>query len=321
VRAFESLTRPGQNRRLRELALDALREYDLDVARCSFVARAFNTVFRVDTTDGTYALRMSPRFRIHADECEVAEATWLEALCREAGLPVPRVIPARDGSVVVWASAAGVPEARSCVLFEWVRGHRLRDHLRADHVHRVGALAALVHEHAVGYVADPPVGVIVADHVLYFRGSRRLEELRPKHGSLLDDAVDRAQHALDRLWRDPPHRPHVLHGDLQPGNMMVSRNDVVLIDFQDLIWGFDVQDVSIALLAFERLGASGPWAAAFRSGYESVRPWPAADPEISSALRAARQLNELDYGLTVRVRDLEAFVARHVTQLAEWMTG
>jgi Ser/Thr protein kinase RdoA (MazF antagonist) len=321
VRAFEALTLQGQSRRLRELALDALREYDLDVVRCSFVHRAFNTVFRVDAIDGAAcALRMSPRFRIHADGCEVAEAAWTEALRREAGFPVPRVVPARDGSVVVWASAAGVPDARSCVLFEWVRGHRLREHLRADHVHRAGALAALVHEHAAAYVADPPAGVIVADHVLYFRGSRRLEELRPMYGSLLDDAVDRAQHALDRLWRNPPHRPHLLHGDLQPGNMMVCRNDVVLIDFQDLVWGFDVQDVSIALLAFERLAASGPWPAAFRSGYETVRPWPAADPETASALRAARRLNELDYGLTVRVRELDAFVARNVAPIAEWMT-
>jgi Ser/Thr protein kinase RdoA (MazF antagonist) len=319
VRAFESLTRPGQNRRLRALAIDALRQYDLDVARCSFVDRAFNTVFRADATDGTaHALRVSPSFRIHADGCEIAEAAWLEALRRDADLPVPRVIPARDGSVVVWASSDAVPDARSCVLFEWVRGHQLRDHLRAEPVQRAGALAALVHEHAAGYAGDPPAGVIVADHVIYF-GPPHLEDLRPTYGSLLDDAVDRAQHTLDQLWRNPPHRPHLLHGDLQPGNMMLHRNDVVLLDFQDLVWGFDVLDVSIARLAFERLGASGRWAAAFRSGYESVRPWPEADPETASALRAARRLNELNYGITVGLPDLDAFVAQHVTQLAEWM--
>jgi Ser/Thr protein kinase RdoA (MazF antagonist) len=128
VRAFEELTTRGRIRRLRRLALDALDQYDLDVARCAFHARAFNTVFRVDATNGsTYALRMSPSLRIHADGCEVAEAAWLATLRRDAGLPVPKVIPARDGSVVVWVSIPGVSEARSCVLFEWVRGHRLRE--------------------------------------------------------------------------------------------------------------------------------------------------------------------------------------------------
>ena len=96
---------------------------------------------------------------------------------------------------------------------------------------------------------------------------------------------------------------------------MVHRNDVMLIDFQDLIWGFDVLDVSIALAAFEQLGASGPWPTTFRSGYESVRPWPAADPETTSAFRAARYLNELNYVITVGRPDLEAIIDRHITKL------
>jgi Ser/Thr protein kinase RdoA (MazF antagonist) len=272
----------------------------------------------VDATGGsTYALRMSPSVRIHADGCEVAEAAWLTALRRDVGLAVPQVTPARDGSVTVWASTAGVPDARSCVLFEWARGHRLRDRLRADHVQTVGALTAVVHEHAAGYVTEPPAGVLVADRVLYFRGAPRLEELRPTYGSLFDDAVDRAQDTLDELWRNPPHRAHLLHGDLQPGNMMVNRSDVALIDFQDLVWGFDVQDVSIALLAFERLGDA--WGEAFQRGYESVRPWPAADPETHSALRAARRLNELDYGITVGLSGLEGFTARHAAAIRGWM--
>jgi Ser/Thr protein kinase RdoA (MazF antagonist) len=318
VRAFDELTTRGRIGRLRELALDALRDYDLDVAQCSFVARGFNIVFRVDATNGSsYALRVSPSVRIHADGCEVAEATWLAALRRDVGLAVPQVIPARDGSVIVRAATAGVPDARSCVLFEWAGGHRLRDRLRADHVQTVGAVAAVVHQHAAGYVTEPPAGVLVADRVLYFRGAPRLEDLRPTYGSLFDDAVDRAQKALDELWRHPPHRAHLLHGDLQPGNMMVSRNNVALIDFQDLVWGFDAQDVSIALLAFERIGDA--WGEAFQRGYESVRPWPVADPETRSALRAARRLNELNYGITVGLSGLEGFTARHAAAIREWM--
>jgi Ser/Thr protein kinase RdoA (MazF antagonist) len=320
VRAFDELSTRGRIGRLRGLALDALREYDLEVARCSFVARGFNIVFRVDATDGSsYALRMSPSVRIHADGCEVAEAAWIEALRRDTSLAVPRAIPARDGSVVVWASAPGVPDARSCVLFDWARGHRLRDRLRTDHVQIVGALAAVLHEQAAGYVTEPPPGVLVADRVLYFRGAPRLEALHPTYGRLFDDALDRAQDAIDALWRDPPHRAHLLHGDLQPGNMMVNRSDVALIDFQDLIWGFDVQDVSIALLAFERI--DGAWGEVFRSGYESVRPWPAADPGMHSALRAARRLNELIYGITVGLSDLDAFIARHAGAIRAWMAA
>ena len=65
VRAFDELTIRGRISRLRGLALDALREYDLEVEHCSFAGRAFNTVFRIGTTDGSsYALRVSPSLRI-----------------------------------------------------------------------------------------------------------------------------------------------------------------------------------------------------------------------------------------------------------------
>ncbi len=322
VRAFAELTARGRIRRLRGLALDALREYDLEVERCSFVSTGFNTVFRVHAANGaSYALRVSPSLRIHADGCEVEETAWVAALRREAGLPVPQVLPARDGSPVVWVATAGVPDARSCVLFEWVRGRRLREQLTDELVRKVGEVAAVVHEHGAGYLRGPPAGVLVADRVLYFRAAYRLDELRPAYGSLLDDAVARAQQALDELWRHPPHAAHLLHGDLQSGNVMVHRRAVTLIDFQDLIWGFEIQDVSIALVALAVHGDTGSWSAAFRAGYESVRPWPEADPATVAALRAGRHLNVLNFGMNVGGTALDAFVARHAAPVAEWMAS
>jgi Ser/Thr protein kinase RdoA (MazF antagonist) len=322
LRDFDELTEQGRVRRLRRLALEALDKYDLRIVRCSFVRSAFNTVFRVDATNGsTYALRMSPSLRIHADGCEEVEAAWLAALRRDAGMSVPRVVPTRDGSVVAWASSAGVPDPRSCVLFEWVRGQRLRDRMRAELVRKTGELTAVVHEHGARYLSDPPAGALPADRVLYFLCERRLEELRPEYGSLLEDAVSRAQRVLDELWQQPPHPPHLLHGDVQPGNVMVHRNEVTLIDFQDLIWGFEVQEVVIALQGLEYRGDTGAWADAFRTGYESVRPWPDAEPATLAALNAARGLNVLNFGLNIRGPDLDAFVARNVAPIATWMTG
>src|SRR5260370_38374167 len=86
------------------------------------------------------------------------EAAWVAALRRDAGLAVPQVIPARDGSVVVWASADGVPGARSCVLVQWVRGRALREQLRADLVRKAGALTAAVPEHGAAYASERPAG-------------------------------------------------------------------------------------------------------------------------------------------------------------------
>lgn len=324
TRAFEDLTPRGQLLRLRALALDALREYDLEVVRCSFVSTGFNTVFRVDATNGSrYALRVSPRLRIHADGCEAAEAAWVTALRREVGLATPAVINAADGSPVVWVEGAGVPEPRSCVLFEWVGGQPLRRRINAGAVRMTGELAASVHDHAASHAsADAsaaPLGALVADRVLYFRTDARLEELRPTYGSALAEAVVRAQLVLDGLWSNPPHPAHLLHGDIQPSNVMVAGSQVTLIDFQDLIWGFEIQDVVIALQALAHFEDAEGLAAAFRGGYETIRPWPEADPETIAALHAARHLNVLNFGLGLRAPGLDAFVARHADPVVKWM--
>ena len=319
-RAFDDLTGRGRVGRLRALARDALSEYDVACVRVSYVAQAFNTVFRVDGADGSvYALRVSPQLRIHAEGCEAVEAAWGAALRRDTGLAVPLVIPTGIGASSANVARPGVPGVRTCVLFEWVGGRPLRQCMRVPLVRRVGALTAVVHEHGASYSHDPPAGALTADRVLYFRLPDRLDELTARYGSVIREAVDRAQGALDALWRDPPHRPHLLHGDVQPGNVMVDRREVVLIDFQDLIWGLEIQDALFALCALEHFDDAPALVDAFRSGYESVRPWPDADAETTAALRAARHLNVLNFGLSVRKAGLDPFIARHADPVVGWM--
>ena len=94
---------------------------------------------------------------------------------------------------------------------------------------------------------------------------------------------------------------------------------MTLIDFQDLIWGFEIQDVAIALVAFDRFEAAPAYRTRSGAGYEAVRPWPDADPETVAALRAARHLNVLNFGLSVRKPGLDD-VRRRGTPAA-WSTG
>jgi Ser/Thr protein kinase RdoA (MazF antagonist) len=320
VTAFGELTERGQRLRLRALALDALGAYDLEVARCAYVARAFNTVFRVDATSGAkYALRVSPELRIHADDCELVEAAWTRALRIEAGVATPRAVQASDSAVVVQATREGVPGARTCVLFEWVSGRRLRERMSVDGVHATGAIAAVTHEHGARYTTRQPTGALVADRVLYFRLPNRLADLGSSYGTALDEGLVRAQQALDDLWRHPPHAAHLLHGDVQPGNVMISRGRVTLIDFQDLIWGFEIQDLMTTLLALGPFEDRDALRAAFRAGYETVRPWPESDPAVVAALAAARHLNVVNYCLNMGRADLHDLMARHAEPVVEWM--
>jgi Ser/Thr protein kinase RdoA (MazF antagonist) len=289
------------------LAREALRDYDLDVAGCEFAAQAFNTVFRVEVRDGArYALRVGAELRIHADGCEELEAAWVNSL-HTAGFPVARVVPARDGSLVVDTGG------RRSLLFEWIEGVRLRDDPSPDAVAAAGALTARLHADGAAPAGASTDAALRGNEVLSFRVPNRLGDLAGV-GETLTAAVGRAQEVVDELWRDPPHAPHLLHGDVNLGNVLVDRGEVRLIDFQDLFWGFEVQDVAIATVSL-------PFPDAFRFGYESVRRWPDVDPETWAALEAARHLNILNFGLAGDRPKLDEVVARHAEPVVEWMIG
>jgi Ser/Thr protein kinase RdoA (MazF antagonist) len=138
---------------------------------------------------------------------------------------------------------------------------------------------------------------------------------------LVTEAQDRAQRAIDRLWRTPPHVPHLLHGDLHPSNVIAAGERAVVIDFQDLFWGFEHQDLAITISVIRTHDEPARLLDAFRAGYVSIRPWPEMSTEELDALLAARRIQQLNLGLHVRKPGLDAFVARHAERLRAWMDG
>jgi Ser/Thr protein kinase RdoA (MazF antagonist) len=328
VRRFDDLTPAGQAGRLRLLALDALEQYGLspERSRCSLAGRSFNTVFRVDGSDSRRcALRVGSALRIHTDETEVVEATWITALGNDAVVEVPEVVPAANASPVVRQGHLGVPEDRLCMMFGWIGGRTLSEAMTPGRARSLGSVAARLHEHAAASTvtaADskdtPPV--LMANQVLHWRIPNRLVELAGTYASLFDDAVLRAQATLDDLWRHPRHQPHLLHGDLTPLNVMVRHNRLVPFDFQDLVWGFDIQDLAITLVSLRHFGNCQEITDNFRAGYQEIRPWPELEPELLTALIIARRLHQLNLTLAVRQPGFEHIIVRTAELLRGWMT-
>jgi Ser/Thr protein kinase RdoA (MazF antagonist) len=324
VRPFSELTSGGQRGRLRALSFDALRRYStrIEPQRCRFVAESFNTVFRVTSADGRrHALRVGAERRIHPEGAELAEVTWMAALDNAHVCRVPSVVAADDGSVVIRHSRAGVPGERTCVLFDWIAGRTVADQMDATLAGRVGHLSALLHGQAASRPLSAPPPVPVADGVLYWLLADRLAEPGPGFGSLFVEARDRAQETVDGLWRHPPHAPHLIHGDLTPSNVIVSRGQLVPIDFQDLAWGFEIQDVAITLCALHPFADASTLVEAFVRGYREVRGNHDFDPVVLASLMAGRRLQQLNLSLAVGKPGLTAFVAATGDFIREWMAS
>jgi len=73
MKPWDQLTERGRFRRLRSLALAALRQYDLTLERLRFVGGFTNAIYRVDTSAGAYAVRVD-YMQDHSDSA--VDSSW-----------------------------------------------------------------------------------------------------------------------------------------------------------------------------------------------------------------------------------------------------
>ena len=303
MKPYNTLTEHGQARRLRALALNALQQYDLQVARLSLVTNDLNGIFRLDIHGGQkYILRVTLPEGGHNLDHVAAEMDWLAALARDTNLSVPRPIPARDGSLVVEASAAGVPEPRMCAIFTWVPGADLVRHITPLNLSRLGELIARLHAHALTYRPPARLSLLRFDRIFPFPEPVVLFDepyaaLFPaERRAIYQKAIDWAQSAIDRL-KASAEPMRIIHGDLHQWNVRWFRGLLSPIDFEDLIWGWPVQDIATTLYYFIDYENYPTLRDAFQSGYTRHCPWPERYAGEIDAFIAARGLEIVNFVL------------------------
>ena len=322
MRPFEDLTDTGKARRLRNVAAAALERYDLRVRSLRLITNEFNAVFRVDSDDDTYVLRVNLPNRRSLAEIE-AEMRWLNALATGTAVGVPSPVPAHGGDLVVTVSATGIPEPRHCVLFGWIGGVDLAARLTETNVAELGALTAQLHLHALSF--DPPAGLRRWDnpfplddrHVLLDDGI-----VSPSDRATFAEALDRIEAGLERLSDE---RPRMIHGDLHQDNVRVASGRLFAIDFDDSLLGHPVQDIGVTFWNLQEEPNYEALQRAHRRGYERHASWPEHRPGDIDTFVADRALMLIDYALQNTTADDAAdtrkFIGKEVRYLRRWLSG
>jgi len=329
MKPYSKLTVHGQARRLRALAINALKQYNLKVARLRLVTNDMNGIFRIDTRDGEkYILRVTLPEGGHDRDHVAAEMDWLAALARDTHLSVPRPIPARDGSLVVEAGAGGVPEARLCEVFSWVDGKNLANDMSESNISKLGELMAGLHLHALTYHPPSKLSLLRFDRVFPFPEPVVLFEEQFSHfmpaarRTVYEKAIAWTQDSIDQLKAsDEPMR--ILHNDLHQWNVRVARGVLSPIDFEDLMLGWPVQDIATTLYYFGTKNFDA-LRAAFLDGYTRVSPWPERHTGEIDSFIAARGfglanfiLNDPNPAWRAKADEFIAGVEKRLTGLIE----
>ncbi len=290
MKRYNELTRLGQLRRTRQLAKAALEAYGLGEARLTFLRYFANVTYRVDMPGpvpqaigpGSYVPNRYLLRVLCTDYWQAVkgEMTWLAALSREAGLPVPEPVPTPEGELLMRISTPGMPGGRIVSLMRWVDGRKRTTGFRPRHFRAWGQMVARLHAFAAGW--HPPEGferfVWDWEGLLGGRGFRfSVEELvasMPEHLQEPFQIVSQEARAVMEGLGKGPDAYGMVHGDMYPENVLFKAGEVYPIDFEDCGFGHWLWDIALPLCMQPWTGAWYQQRDAFLEGYAQVRTLP-----------------------------------------------
>ena len=315
ARSFAELTPLGQARRLRPLAEEALRGYDIDAHSMRLISNEWNGVFRIDTPTGPRVMRVTRPVPGAVPRPVHSEVTFMTALAAETGIAVPAVFANRDGDLLTLAGTPGVPERRECVVLGWLAGPNLASRMNPASWTALGELMGRMHRFSSAWKPPTDFDVPTFDRLIPYGEPLVIFEQEPSLlfglRGLLDEAADATSARLGALAREGS--AIVTHGDLHQWNVKVRHGVLSPFDFEDLLWAAPILDVATSLYYVRDRQDYPALARAFRVGYERQRPWVEHEPGEVDRLMFARALLLLNAlflegGLTVS--DRESFVRR-----------
>ncbi|MEM7127151.1 MAG: phosphotransferase [Chloroflexota bacterium] len=281
--------RGSEQKQLARHGMATLAAYGLDNAKLHFVSDSENVIFRVDATSGPYVLRIHPP-ESKAKSTILGELVWLDALRRETAIQVPKPVATSDGGLIHEIKLDNDPGPRSVVLFHWLPGELLGDHLNTGRVQQMGTIMARLHNHGEQFVL--PHG---ANRAAWEGNSlsalqadlEKSQDLSKSDLALCTSAIMRLENVMAGIETTQNHG--MIHNDLHSWNCLLHEDEISIIDFDDCQIGSFVEDIAITLNSFDEFPESESLCAALLKGYEQVRALPAnfeAEVEAFITLRA-----------------------------------
>ncbi len=308
MKPYSELTRLGKIRRMRGLAVNALTAYDLRVQWIKFLADDTNISFKVRSqAGGTYVLR------IYSDEETTlaenqAEVFWLQALKRDTDLKFAEPIPRADGEFITRVQVQEIPGEKRCVLFTWVPGQELEKHLDVHNYYQLGVVMSKLHDHAESLRPLPALiqpkkwdrAFYYPNEPVVYKDPAYRHIFSDQQVAVIDRAISIAEKEFTRLYENQEQQI-LIHGDLHFWNVNLFRGELYIMDFEDVMLGYPVQDVAITLYYGRHREDFPALEHAFQRGYTSRRPWPVERLGQIETLQAARSVNFVNY--VARIED------------------
>ncbi len=321
MKSYNQLTSRGKILRLRKLSIKALENHPIEVARVRYLTTESTTMFRVDAKDGRkYVIRIYSELDSNLAENET-EMFWLSALARDTNLRVAELVARKDGDFISFVSMEGIPNEKRCALYKWVPGVQLAEHISPQNYRQFGGMVAQLHNHAESLQLPTHIRPKRWDKVFYFPDEpvvyNQVEYaslFTAEQASTLQNTIDRVSPFLADLYRAP--HPIIIHGDLHYWNVHISRGKLYIIDFEDMVFGFPLQDIAISFYYLRNRDDYAVLTEAFLDGYARERGLPLLNKGNLQLLWMARMANFVNYvAHTEEAKDAKPYITARCDEL------
>jgi Ser/Thr protein kinase RdoA (MazF antagonist) len=268
--------------RVQRVARRALRHYPVSPdAGVTLLQVSENATFRVDDADSGAAILRVHRLGYHSPGEIESELAWMDALRRDAGIRTPRILPASDTDRVVAVGDPATGDRRYCVMFELLPGQAPEEGDLGRFV-QLGALTARMHGHARSWVRPAGFTRFRWDAAAAFGPRARWGRWQDAPGVGRDEraVLARLEVTLRRrleAYGSGPERFGLVHADTRMANLLVSDDEVGVIDFDDCGFSWYLYDLATAFSFFEHRSDLADLVDAWLSGYRQIAPLPATD--------------------------------------------
>lgn len=288
---------PLLQERLQDLLQKALITYGLEPPRqVHFFIKPQTFLFCIHTDSAVFALKIYPRQHPQAERLPEI----LNWIAQVSDSPEHRFLKALPNRQHTFLSPLCVKQQHwVAVLYPWVSGQSFPEQLTPQHLSQWGSLLGAFHAQSARFKDKSPRSRLNTwDTVFYAAESDRLmtsafwKQLPGTHLHLKTDYqrwAHAVQDTLHTLWQDaaPPLR---IHGDMQGPNIICQTRQWTLLDFDDLTWGYPIQDISISLLPLRPHPQFKNLCSHFKTGYQRLFPWPEAHEIHLDTLMTGRLL-------------------------------
>ena len=250
-------------------------------ARIELLSLSENATYLIsDAAGDRSAVLRVHRTGYHPPGAIASELAWLQALRRDEGLLTPAVYRAVDGREVIDVAIGSM--TRQAVLFEWLPGTEPPQDQLAGKFELLGEICARMHRHSRGWRRPPGFIRFSWDYDCCVGATPRWGRWQDGIGVGKEEQATLTRAAAlmaQRLARygQGAERFGLIHADVRLANLLVSGDDIQVIDFDDAGLGWFMFDLATAVSFIEHDPRVPALCDAWLRGYRRVLPLPAAD--------------------------------------------